>query len=491
LNFVLRIPSIPHEKGRDSFYIHSLASSISSFGSANWWEHWLSIFGYYPYSYASAAPFSLSGLSQLTLIDLEKTILLFSIILGLFSIFVAYILAGKIYDDFLFKYLMAFIFSTSQGIMLFTTWEISSRGFYLVFLPFFLYLTMMKIQYLKFIGLLLVVFIFIFSAHHYAVFLIPIMTLLISLKLISKKELIVNKSSYLNYMCAILFIIVLLYPFFSKGMITAGSRYGWIQDMIISNIRLIGPMFILSIGGFISILFKQKKEFNEWYFLCMTLLFVPFSYNITYGTYVILLYVLFLASVGVRNLFNVKNMKISKLIPILIVVIFLSSVCFSSYYNHFRTGKYKDLWYMEENTYNTAKWIDNYIDKEKRVLFISEDRYKVRSIALQHNGSSIVQGGTEGLTYGFINRSIFNNLERVPITSSYFFTESPYVPVERDKYRSVEWYIANKNIDTIKDVYELNYILQSITYRRLIGFSETTNDKIYSTGTLEIFDVYE
>lgn len=489
LNFILRIPSIPHEKGRDSFFIHSLANSISSFGNANWWEHWLSVFGYYPYSYASAVPFSLSGFSQLTLIDLEYTILLFSVVLGLFSIFVAYILAGKIYDDFYFKYLMAFIVSTSQGIMLFTTWEISSRGFFLIFLPFFIYISLMKIQFIKFMGLLLVIFIFIFSAHHYAIFLIPIVALLISLNLVSKKELLVNKSTYLNYLYTIGLIIVFMYPFFSKGMILAGSRYGWIQDMVISNIRLVGPMIIFSIGGLISMAFKQKKVMNEWYFLVMLLLFIPFSYNITYGTYIILLYILFLASVGFRNIFNIKNMKKPKLIPIFIIVILLSSTLFSANYNHVRTGQYKDFWYMKESTYNTAKWIDTYVDKEKHGFFVSEDRYKVRSIAFQSNGSSILQGNVVGLTYGFINKSILNDLEKVPITSSYFYHESPYKAVERDIYRGVAWYIENKNIYTIREVYSLDYIVQSMTHKRLIGFSEVMSDKIYSTGQLEIFNI--
>ena len=66
LNIIIRIPSIPHEKGYDSFFIHSLANSISYAGVAQWWINWMSVFGLYPYSYASAVPFTLSGISQLT-----------------------------------------------------------------------------------------------------------------------------------------------------------------------------------------------------------------------------------------------------------------------------------------------------------------------------------------------------------------------------------------------------------------------------------------
>jgi hypothetical protein len=174
LNIVLRIPSIPHEKGADSFFIHSLANSIISFGYANWWVHWLSVFGYYPYSYASAIPFSLSGISQATGIELEYTILMFCIIIGLFSMFSAYLLAGVIYDDFLFKYLMALFYSISPSIMFFSTWEISSRGPFIIFLPFIIYLIMKNLQYAKRALLIIISVIFLFSIHHLAVILIPI-----------------------------------------------------------------------------------------------------------------------------------------------------------------------------------------------------------------------------------------------------------------------------------------------------------------------------
>ena len=141
LNLIIRCPSVPHEVGDDSFHMHLVANSLSEFGYAKWWIHPASILGSYPYSTSpSAVPFFLSGLSQLTGIDVEPTILLYSVFLGLFSICVAYLMAGAIYDDDRFKFFVAFIFSTSQGIVTFTTWTAHAKTLFIISLPFLIFL---------------------------------------------------------------------------------------------------------------------------------------------------------------------------------------------------------------------------------------------------------------------------------------------------------------------------------------------------------------
>jgi hypothetical protein len=110
LTLILRYPTTPHEIGWDSFTIHILANSISTFGYANWWVHPLSIIGAFPNSEVSAVPFILSGISQSTNIDMESVILLYCLFLGFFSIFVAYVMAGVIWNNDIFKFLVAFVF---------------------------------------------------------------------------------------------------------------------------------------------------------------------------------------------------------------------------------------------------------------------------------------------------------------------------------------------------------------------------------------------
>ena len=126
---------MPHEIGMDSFDIHSIANSVSTFGYAKWWIDPAAIAGFYPFSYASLVPFVLSGISQCTGINMERTIWLFSAFIGLFSAFTAYLMAGAIRDDDIFKYLVAFAYSTSAGILYFTTWTVSTRGMFEIAQP--------------------------------------------------------------------------------------------------------------------------------------------------------------------------------------------------------------------------------------------------------------------------------------------------------------------------------------------------------------------
>lgn len=490
LNIVLRIPSIPHEKGADSFFIHSLANSIISFGYANWWVHWLSVFGYYPYSYASAIPFSLSGLSQITGIEMETTILLFCVVIGLFSVFSAYLLAGIIFDEFLFKYLMALFYSISPSIMFFSTWEISARGPFIIFLPFFIYLIMKNLQYAKRVLLIIISIIFLFSIHHLAIILIPIISIFIAINLVSKIKIDKNKSTYLNSLYAVGLAAAFMLPFLKPDMAgITGSRYGWIIYSMIISVRYIGPMVFFAFSGLVYLIFKKDKKVNLWSFLCMIVLFIPFIYDQIYGIYIVQLFLIVPLTVGFRNLFNLKDVKSSKLIGTFTIVILLSSVIFSGYYNHYRTGLYKGFWYMDEKTYTAGNWIDHNINKENRVLIVSENYYNVRSMALQQNGSPIVTDGPEGFTYGFIEKDIIKNLEKVPITDSYFFSEGPYKIIEKDKYNSIAWYLRNKDISVIKKVYDLDYLVHSVTYLRPMGLLEGEAEKIFSNGILEIYNI--
>ena len=445
LNVVLRIPSISHEKGTDSFFIHSLANSITGFGHANWWLHWLSVFGYYPYSYASATPFSLSGISQLTGLDMEKTVLLFCIVLGLFSLLTTYLLAGVLYDDFLFKYTMALIFSISPCIMVFTTWELSSRGPFLVFLPFFIYLTIKNMHNVKHAFLLLLPGIFLFSIHHLSIVIIPIILIFIAIQVFSKiatikNVTIKNKSVYFNYIYTIGLLAVLMSPFFGMGIEVTGSKYNWISDLTITIFRYIGPLAVFALGGFVYLMTRKDKKINIWYFLCISLVFAPYIHDQIYGIYIVQLFLVFFIVVGFRNLLDFKSIKTSTLISVFIISMLLIFTLFSAFYNHYRTGQFKDSWYMDEKTYTAGKWLDQNVNKERKAMCLSENHYNIRLISLQNNGMCLLYGDVLGLIYGHINKDFVNNFEEVPITDSYFYSESPYRMTQRDKFRSIEWY---------------------------------------------------
>ncbi len=490
LNIVLRIPSIPHEKGLDSFFIHSLANSVTDSGFANWWLHWLSVFGYYPYSYASAIPFSLSGISQLTGMETEGAILFYCVGLGLFSIFSAYILAGLLYNEFLFKYLMALVYSLSPGVMFFTTWEISSRGPFIIFLPIFIYLILKNLKYSKRILLAILMGIYLLSVHHLAIIILPVTMLFIFINLISKIKIVKIKPAYLNYLYAVGLVTVFMMPFFKPSMAgVTGSRYSFMLQILTICVRYIGPIVFFVFSGLIYLIFKNDKKVSLWYFMCIMLAFLPFIYNQLYGIYVMLLFLVIPLTIGFRNLLNIKTIQ-PKVIGLFMIVVLLSFVAFSGFYNHYRTTG-NIAWYMDEDAYTTGEWIDHNINKESRVLFLDQGYYNTRCIALQKNGSSIIVGGPQGLAYGFIDKDfIRNNMTEVPITDSYFYSEGAYVMTERDIFRSIDWFLAAKDINTIKEVYNLDYIVQWIYITPPPGLYESAKGKIFSNGYLDIYGLY-
>src|SRR5574341_372749 len=99
LNIVLRFQAEPREIGADSFEMHIMVNSLNEFGYARWFLDTLSIFGLYPASYTSTMQFLLSGISQSTGIEMESTIFIYAIFIGLLSMFTAYLMAGEIIDD--------------------------------------------------------------------------------------------------------------------------------------------------------------------------------------------------------------------------------------------------------------------------------------------------------------------------------------------------------------------------------------------------------
>ena len=74
LNIIIRYPITQHSFGTDSFFIYTLATSISEHGYAKWVIHPLSLLGVYPLSYSSMYPFLLSGTSISTDLSIEYII---------------------------------------------------------------------------------------------------------------------------------------------------------------------------------------------------------------------------------------------------------------------------------------------------------------------------------------------------------------------------------------------------------------------------------
>ena len=482
LNLVIRIPSIPHEKGYDSFFIHSLANSISIFGDAQWWVHWLSVFGFYAYSYASAVPFVLSGMHQLTGIEMEIVILLYCIITGVISIFTAYVLAGRFSSNFVFKYGVALFFSIAPGVMLFSTWEVSTRGIFIILLPLFIYLLLSKISLVKKIILLTFLFIFQFAVHHYGFFLIPIIVVYLTILLLEKAGYLKKINPYSAYVLIIFMALLIGLPFFTRSLVDSGSRYSWLITSSIAIIRQTGPALLLAMGGFIYTLLKKDKSKTELFTLSILILFIPAAYSHTYGAYILLLFIILFTGFSFVNMTSIIPQK--RLVSLALVSIILFSVFFGSYYNHNRTGGSDAYWYMGHETYVAGMWGRNYIPHDSYGLDTGFETGRVFAISEGYPITPTIGAGN--LAYGFINESEIEYTKKTFLEKDFYF-EGPYVIKGGTTVSGrMEWLRqAATQVGALKD-FEF-FVQDKYQYKPVTGVVSQHYNKIYDNTRIAIW----
>jgi hypothetical protein len=507
LNIIIRIPSIPHEKGYDSFFIHTLANSISNFGFAKWWIHWSSVFGLYPYSYASAVPFTLSGISQLTGFRTEITILLFCVFLGLFSIFGSYLLAEVLYDDFLFKFIFASLFSISSGILTLTTWEISTRSQILVFFPFLLYIAFqITKKRTKYVLLYIMAILMAVATHHFFYIMLFYSGLIIIFswfyKLITRNSYfhfqgIHRVSNNLNYIYISILFFILFFIFFfgaNLGLIaSSGSRYVYITDLITIAGRNVGFVLPLSVGGLAYLALKKDKLMEEWSILICFLPTLIFATDIIYGYILIYLLAVMLGSIGLFNLF--KNQKGNGRIAVTAVIMFLLlNVTFSAFFVHFHVGigGGNSQWFMREETYKTGEWIKTNINLDKKVAPSSTDQGECFRLFASYGGQpAMFLDDTSNYMNGFITFSK-NNVEQVSTLSKSFYSDNPFVlKAGLDSTGAYNWMtyypINSEHPQKFVNTYNISYFFKDIyTSNPLFDSLYQYKNNIYNSGRMQV-----
>jgi hypothetical protein len=518
LNIILRIPSYPHQTGYDSFHTSLLANIISLYGHARWWVHPLSIFGMYPYSYASAVPFILSGMSHLSGLEMEITVLIFDVFAGLLSIFTVYLLAGMIWDDDLFKFIVAFGCSTAQGMLVFTTWDISTRGLFIVLFPLFIYLLLrVQTNKLRASMLALVLFVLLASVHHYYYFTFPIIVSFIIIVVATKifkskffqtigdyvstklKRQTSSPKNFLNICYLVLFFITFLSPFFTVTFITAGSRYGWVLDMFIINMRYTGPLILLTFGGFTYLVLKHDKRPEDWFLLIVLLFLIPFSYIHAYAHFILFTFLFLVIGVSLTNIAHVYNRK-RKYVTFVIIASILIAVSFSGFYQRWHTGMHEGRsdWCMTDETYVGGKWIRNNIN-ECKTMVGNGGVHNVRSgrMAATSGGIPPIWTGSRAadLSYGFLNESYIKVKENSPLTIE-FYMDNPYVEVSgRSIGGQLNWFSAQLDIDRghgkrIVNKFNLSYMIENTNiHDSIIRSIQEKKNNVYNSGKIRIWEI--
>ena len=500
LNIILRYPTTPHEIGNDSFAVHGIANSISAFGYAKWWIHPASIIGLYPYSAPSAVPFLLSGISQCSNMDTESVILLYSMVLGLFSIFAAYLMAGAIWDNDIFKFLVAFVFSTCQGILTLSTWTANARTLYIISLPLFIYLLLKTRTFKARFSILTFTFlIFLIATHHYFYFTIPIIisyfAVLAFYKLGEYNKSVKIPENFANLAALASFLIMFSIPLLIPTLVdpvtrrSGGETIVW--RFIQSYTRYIGILIIFVVIGYTYLLVKHNKKVEEWFLLlCLTGL-APFLFILPYMKWFILPFACLLIGITLINIAKSKR----KYAAFFVVILLLFSVSFTGYYQylHFLDNPSPYKRYMGERTYVGALWIKDNIDSDKNMIVEESLLRRVFSIS----EVPTLGAGAADFAYGFVDpKKLEVKQVRSPFSVGFYFHD-PYKVVNHSLTSSFVSSILNGDINApvhkswgILNMpkFNLSFFVEdediSSTFARSV---QQTKDNVYDNGKIRVW----
>jgi hypothetical protein len=417
LNIIIRYPLVPHEIGADSFQIHSYANSITSFGYATWIIHPYSFLGLTPDSYPSAIPFLLSGMSQSMNINMEFSILLLAIIIGLLGLFGAILLAKQIKNDDLFIFIVAFLFSTSPIFLRFTIWTTATRHIFMALFPFFLW-TLLKLRDFseikwKYLFFSILIFIMLISSHRMGLLLFIIIFAFITTILIFRYlgkiqyNITLRRMSFFIWFIIFLFFIllqVLSVGFYNEINITHDYQSGnflkgnapeiILSNMIIDYGSRIGILSVFGIIGFGILFFKRtksniedRKNFIEVFTLIILLYSSSFFMLGLYLSLFLLLILVIITGMGIiwslKLLFKIKWNIITKnstFFSIIFITILLIGSLFFSYLmiQH---------WFKSSSPTNDQPWIE---DETIDIAFYL-NTYEYNYTTLSNSGSELVR----------------------------------------------------------------------------------------------------
>lgn len=414
LNAILRCPVPFQEIGDDSFEVHIVSNSLSQFGEARWLLSPLSILGMYPMSVQGSYPFILSGFSQSSGIKMQWVTFLIPFMMGIFSIFTSYVLAKTLSDNDLFPFLVALIFSTSSGIVTYTTYTLPNRGLFVVLMPIFIYLLLKsRSAMIKYVLLSFSFFVLLYATHHMTYFFATFIVgyVIVSLYLLTAKYTyerynVKHIQRFVPFFIILSMFLTFFYPFFT-GFLVSGSRYQ-VFEMLSNFIRYIGVLFVFSLGGVGYLMFKTNKSFEEWVFLVSLIFLIPLFYSQTYMKWFILIILSLLIGMGLINIFNkLTTTNYHKKIVIgLIVLLLISTTSFTGYYQYlyaYRENPYDER-FIEESTFKGGLWMTENING----YAVSNDFIYSKRICAISNIPFLLHTNAINQIYGFINISELN-----------------------------------------------------------------------------------
>ncbi|UCE37891.1 MAG: hypothetical protein JSW00_01210 [Thermoplasmata archaeon] len=532
LNVALRYPTVQHELGADSFVIHILGDSITRHHYAKWILHPLSYIGLYPFSYPSAYPFLAADVSVSTGLDVESSIFLISIALGLIGVFGTYFLAREIKKDDLFCFVAALTFTLSPVFVRTTFWQASTRNLFVALAPSCMLLLLKTRGFaINRLNILFVITLFtVGTSHRLGVFMIFILiaylTGVIMFALYKQILPMTIKSKKLNRSFRIAGPLIITGIFVALlGMLISGNNplqgaQGLVVyqetvfftgrsipilllNLFVSLIGRIGFMILFAMIGFAYLIWKKNKGLYE-VFIVVSLIFIfPTIGMRTYSSYFFLIFFSLLAGYSFLQIFKfLKRKKVTGLALAIMAAALIASVGFHSYmWSHWRVTDYT----MTEPTYDCAI----YVKYNTNNTYIANNGLKAARISaisgkscLPIGGATLVDNGPEQLIYDYLHEEDYQiipiAIDKITVGSDALYKAKGAGNVEQDwttihqtqcddvsdqliiKYR-LQYSVVDKNWLTGYWAFARSY------YSRFLTSSIEARYKIYDNGAYEVW----
>ena len=405
-------------------------------------------------------------------------------------------MAGEIIKDDLYKFLVAFAFSTSPAIVQYTTWTIATRNLVLILAPFFVYLLFKCKTSLKYIPLTFIIALLLLASHHLFYFMIPIifgfLILIIIFKFKNYKRFLKIPDNIISYISPLILITGFLLMFsitFLGGRFVEYSRYSIAE---VTYVRYIGIMAIPAIGGLGYLILKPNKTFGLYFLILSLMIITVFINQVTYIKWFIMIFIIPVAAIGLLNIIQLsKKIKYAYIVASFFLIL---SIVFISYYQflHVYDEDPYNKRFIEDSTYKTGRWMKENVNGSAT----SNDRvFSIRVFSASETAHFFTPFTITNQIYNFSLINI-SNYKRYPLTSEDFWLsgysgpdvgESEWDCVDRTLYSPARFNITYvvENRKTKGNTLWHHGIYPS----KLLQFSYE-NEKVFDNGNINIWYLY-
>ncbi len=382
-------PRSEHMIGNDSFNNMGMSRVMMETGEMPWYQNGASPFGLYPFSYPAGIQTLASGLALVTHIPLEICYLLISGLMVFLGAFGMFMLAGEINRNFVFKYSAAFSFAICPVVLKYSTWSVSSRGPFILMLPFFIFFLLKAMRSVRKTRAFLsaVIFlVFLISVHHMGL-LLPLLILAIlaayitsyGLSQVKLRSVFWAEASRTLSLILLILISFLFYlqfeeisryrpdnHIFSAWFLNGNEFHIMVMNGLIFYTMSLGSIIIFAGLGLGRILEKIEKNPGEWSLLFVLLFFGNFLLDITYMVVFMVPLLIPFIGAGINETVKRLDRQQVKAMGVFMLILLLSTM-----YSGYTHRKIHDMDFQrnygstgmvtpEDKSYNTMVYINLY-----------------------------------------------------------------------------------------------------------------------------------